>query len=78
MRTLPHAVSILDFWGPNAKLCQGGNGGWLGLCWVERLDKTHLSMFHSASNRAHGKHSRNSSYLFHGSVCFQILFYFFK
>ncbi len=39
MRTLPHAVSILDFWGPNAKLCQGGNGGWLGLCWVERLDK---------------------------------------
>ncbi len=30
MRTLPHAVSILDFWGPNAKLCQGGNGGLAG------------------------------------------------
>ncbi len=27
---------------------------------VERMDETHLSVFHSVSNRAHGKRSRNS------------------
>ncbi len=28
------------------------------LCWG--VDETHLSVFHSASNRAHGERSRNS------------------
>ncbi len=49
---LPHkqSVPILDFWGPYAKLCLcvwgGGGGGVWG------MDETHLSMFHSVSNRA--------------------------
>ncbi len=37
---------------------------------TSREDETYLSVFHSVSNRAHGKRSRNSS--FRGSVCFQL------
>ncbi len=64
-------MPILDFWGPYAKLCyqRGGGGG-------ERMDETHLSVFHSILNRANGKHSRNRfSSLFHGSgvLCFIFL-----
>ncbi len=35
------------------KTVSGGGGG-------VRMDETHLSMFHSISNRARGKRSRNS------------------
>ncbi len=53
----PHAVPILDFWGPYTKLCQRqGVGGGM----YERMDETHLSLFHSVLNHAHGKHSRNN------------------
>ncbi len=48
-------VPDLDFWGPYAKLCRGGGGGGGG-----GMDETHLSVFHSVSNRARGKRSRNS------------------
>ncbi len=44
-------MPILDFWGPYAKLCPGGGG---------RMDETHLPVFHSVSNHARGKRSRNS------------------
>ncbi len=40
----------------------------------ERTDEMHLSVFHSVSNRAHGKRSRNC--LFSGSVRFQLFFFF--
>ncbi len=30
------------------------------VCWDERMDEAHLSVFHSVSNRDHGKRSRNS------------------
>ncbi len=46
------AVPILDFWGPYAKLCRRPGGG--------GVDETHLSVFHSVSNRARGRRSRNS------------------
>ncbi len=36
------------------------------------MDETHLSVFHSALNRAHGTHSRNSI----SSICFQLVFFF--
>ncbi len=49
------SVLILDFWGPYAELCRGHGG-----CWDERMNETHLSVFHSISNRAHGKRSRNN------------------
>ncbi len=39
----------------------GGGGGGVGCSWDERMDETHLSMFHSVSNRAHGKRSRSIS-----------------
>ncbi len=47
----PHyyTVPILDFWGPYAKLCP-----------FLRMDEMHLSVFHSVSNHARGKRSRNS------------------
>ncbi len=49
------SVPILDFCGPYAKLC------WWGVTsGYERMNETHLSVFHSVSNRACGKHSRNS------------------
>ncbi len=62
------AVPILDFWGPTQNCVAGGEGG-------ESMDETHLSVFHSVSNRAHGKLSRNS--LFRCSVRFQLVFVFF-
>ncbi len=34
---------------------------------------THLSVFHSVSNRVHGKRSRNSSFC--GSIHFQLFFF---
>ncbi len=40
------------------------------------MDETYLSVFHSVSNRAHGKRSRNS--LFHGSYAFNSFFFFFS
>ncbi len=43
------AEPILDFWGPFDR----GGGGVV-------MNETHLSVFHSVSNRARGKHSRNS------------------
>ncbi len=48
------AEPILDFWGPYAKLCRPGGGQ------VVMSGYTHLFVFHSVSNRARGKHSRNS------------------
>ncbi len=38
------------------------------------MDETHLSTFHSISNHAHGKHSRNT--ISSNSVCFFLLFFF--
>ncbi len=40
------------------------------------MDETHLSVFHSVLNRAHGKRSRNS--LFRGSVHFQLVYFIFS
>ncbi len=44
-----------------------GVGGGVG------MDETHLSVFHSVSNHAHGKRSRNS--LFRGSYAFNSFFF---
>ncbi len=52
----------------------GGGVGWGG--GGERMDETHLSVFHSVLNHAHGKRLRNS--LFCGSVHFQLVFFFLK
>ncbi len=55
----------------------GGGGVGLGMVWDERMDETHLSVFHSVSNRAHRKRSRNSisSAVQYLSVCFQLVFF---
>ncbi len=38
-----------------------GCGGWgVRSSGYKRMNEMHLSMFHSALNHAHGKHSRNS------------------
>ncbi len=42
-------------------------------CWNERLDEMHLSVFHSISNHAHGKRSRNSISFLAG-YAFNLLF----
>ncbi len=47
--------TVCNFCWPYAKLSTGGvSRGY------ERMDEKHLSMFHSVSNRARGKRSRNS------------------
>ncbi len=56
---------ILDFWGPYAKLCRRPGGV---------MDETHLSVFHSVSIRARGRHSWNSissRYAFNSFFFFQ-------
>ncbi len=47
------SVPILDLWGALRKIVSWGGGGM-------RMDETHLSVFHSVSNRARGERSRNS------------------
>ncbi len=46
----------------------GGAGGW-----DERMDETHLSVFHSVLNCARGK-ALEKQYLFRSSVSFQLIF----
>ncbi len=64
-------MPILDFWGPYAKLCVrvcvGGGGG------AERMDEMHLSVFHSVSNRTHGRHTEAT--FFFSSLCQETDFY---
>ncbi len=67
-----YSVPILDFWGPYAKLSPGG-GGVVGGC--RGMDETHLSVFHSVSNRARGGRSRNS---ISSRYAFNSYFIFFK
>ncbi len=79
------AVPILGFWGPYAKLWCGGVVVWCGVVWCGvvgwggvgggggGMDETHLSVFHSVSNRARGRRSRNSissRYAFNLFFCF--------
>ncbi len=51
------SVTSADTSGGPTQNCVGGNGG---DGWRMRMDETHLSVFHSVSNRARGKRSRNS------------------
>ncbi len=67
-------VPIIDLWGPYAKLCHRWWGVKEG---DERIDETHLSTFHSISNSAQEKCSKNSIsspvrfvlFIFHARDC---------
>ncbi len=71
----PQTVPILDFWGPTQN-CVAGGWGWGGGGWG--MDETHLSVFHSVSNRARRRRSRNSISSRYALNSFFFFFFFLK